>query len=110
MEPFKKVLRLLSEQTSDPILPNFKKQRLNLLFDKQILAKVLDTFNIHFCLKKEAIIIRNDKLDGQNYSDIDAFSHPQVLLPVQKEDTLLNSLPNQAVKHPGISQLMEEIS
>ena len=99
--------RILIEQDSDPTLLNFKREMLGLPFDEQILLK--DARYMHYSRNKKRIIIKDDILYRQYYNDIGEVSHLQVLLPVQLLRVLLQSLHGTAGKHPGISNMMQEI-
>ena len=98
--------RILIEQESDPTLLNFKREKLGLPFDEQILLK--DTRCMHYSRNKKRIIIEDDILSLQYY-DIGEVSHLQVILPGQLLKVLLQSLHGTAGKHPGISNMMQEI-
>ena len=65
---------------------------------------------MHYSRNKKRIIIKDDILYRQYYNDIDEISHLQVLLPGQLLKVLLQSLHGTASKHPGISEMMQEIS
>ena len=99
--------RILIEQDSDPTLLNFKREKLGLPFDEQILLN--DTRYMHCSRNKKRIIIKDDILGRQYYIDLGEVSHLQVLLPGQLLKVLLQSLHGTAGKHPGISKMMQEI-
>ena len=99
--------RTLIEQDSDPTLLNFKQEMLGLPFDEQNL--LTDARYMHCSRNKKRIIIKDDILYRQYYSDIGEVSHLQVLLPGQLLKVQLQSLHGTAGKHPGISKKMQEI-
>ena len=99
--------RIIIEQDSDPTLLNFKGEMLGLPFDEQILLN--DARYMHYSRNKKRIIIKVDILYRQYFNDIGEVSHLQVLLPGQLLKVLLQSLHGTAVKHPGISKMMQEL-
>ena len=99
--------RILIAQDSDPTLLNFKREMLGLPFDEQILLNNLRY--MHYSRNKKRIIIKDDILYRQYYNDICEVSHLQVLLPGQLLKVLLQTLNGTAGKHPGISEMMQEI-
>ena len=99
--------RILIEQDSDPTLLNFKREMLGLPFDEQILLN--DTRYMHYSRNKKRIIIKDEILCRQYYHVIGEVSHLQVLLPGKLLKVLLQSLHGTAVKHPGNSNMMQEI-
>ena len=64
---------------------------------------------MHYSTIRKQIILKDDILYRQYYNKVDEINHPQVLLLVQLLETLLNSLHGTTSKHPGISQMMQEI-
>ena len=64
---------------------------------------------MHFSRNKKRIIIIDDILCRQYYNDLGVVSHLQVLLPGQLLKVLLQSIHGTAGKHPGISEMMQEI-
>ena len=98
---------ILIEQDSDPTILNFKREMLALPFDEQILLN--DARYMRYCRNKKRIIIRDDILCRQYYNDLGEVSHLQVLLPGQLLKVLLQSLHGTAGKHPGFSEMMQEI-
>ena len=80
---------------------------MGLPFDEQILLN--DTRYMHYSRNKKFIIIKDDILCRQYYSDLGEVSHLQVLLPGQLLKVPLQSLHGTAGKHPGISKMMQEI-
>ena len=74
-----KPTRILIEQDSDPTLLNFKREMLGLPFDEQILLN--DARYMHYSRNKKRIIIKDEILCRQYYTDIGEVSHLQVLLP-----------------------------
>ena len=64
---------------------------------------------MQYSRNKKRIIIKNEILCRQYYNDTGEVSHLQVLLPGQLLKVLLQSLPGNAGKHPGISKMMQEI-
>ena len=99
--------RILIEQVSDPTLLNFKREMLGLPFDEQILIN--DARYMHFPRNKTRLIIKDDIFCRQYYNDLGEVSHLQALLPGQLLKVLLQSLHGTAGKHPGISEMMQEI-
>ena len=80
---------------------------LGLPFDEQILLNYARY--MHYSRNKMRIIIKNDILCRQYYNDSGEVSHLQVLLPGQLLKVLLQSLHGTASKHPGLSEMMQEI-
>ena len=99
--------RILIEQDSDPTLLNFKLEMLGLPFDEQVLIN--DARYMHYSRNKKRIIVKDDILCRQYYNDLGEVSHLKVLLPKQLLKVLLQSLHGTAGKHPGVSELMQEI-
>ena len=99
--------RIHIEQDSDPTLLNFKREMLRLPFDEQTLLN--DARYMHYYRNKTRIIIKNEILCRQYYNDLGEVSHLQLLLPGQLLKVLLQSLHGTAGKHPGISEMMQEI-
>ena len=102
MKPFNKVPRILIEQNAVPALPNFERQMVELTFEEQILdtSIIMETKNASY-LKTISYV--------EYYNDLGDISCLQVLLPVQLEGTLLNTLYGEAGTHHGISKIMQEI-
>ena len=80
---------------------------LGLPFEEQMLLN--DARYLHYSRKKERIIIKDDILCRQNYSDPGEVSHLQVLLPRQLFKVLQQSLRGTARKHPGISKMTAKV-
>ena len=99
--------RMLIEQDSDPTLLNFKLEMLGLPFDEQILLN--DARYMHYSRNRKRIIIKDDILCRQYFNDLGEVRHLQVLLPGQLLKVLLQSLHGTAGKHPGVSEMMQEI-
>ena len=99
--------RIVIEQNSDPTLLNFKREMLGLLFDEQILLK--DACYMQYSRNKKRIIIKDDILCRQYYNNLGEVSHLQVSLPGKIFRVLQQSLHATAGKHPGISEMMQEI-
>ena len=99
--------RILIEQDSDPTLLNFKREMLRLPFDEQKCLN--DARYMQHSRNKKRIIIKDEILCRQYYTDIGEISHLQVLLPGQLLKVLLQSLHGTAGKHPGTSKMMQEI-
>ena len=99
--------RILIEQDSDPLLLNFKREMLGLLFDEQILLN--DARYMHYSRNKKRFIIKDDIHCRQYYNDLGEVTHLQVLLPGQLLKVLLQSLYDTGGKHPRISKMMQEI-
>ena len=76
-------------------------------FDEQFLLN--DARYMHYSRNKKRIIIKDDILYRHYYNDVGEVSHLQVLLPGQLLKLSLQSLPETACKHPGISKLEQEI-
>ena len=107
MEPLNNFQRIIVEQGADPVLLNFKKEKLGLPSDEQILA-TYPTY-VHYCQKEKRNKIKDDMLCGQKYNDFGDISQLRVLLTMQLKVTLLNTLHGQAGKHLGISRIMPKI-
>ena len=99
--------RIPREHDSDPTLLNFKREKLGLPFDEQILLN--DARFMQYSRNKKRIIIKDDILCRQYYNDLGEVSPLQVLLPGQLLKVLLQSLLGTADKHPGFSKMMQEI-
>ena len=99
--------RILIEQDSHPKLLNFKREMLRLQFDEQ--ALINDARYMHYSRNKQRIIIKEDTLCQQDHNDLGEVSHLQVPLPRQLLKVLLQSIHERIGKHPGISELMQEL-
>ena len=99
---FTKPSRIRIQQDSDQTLLIFEREMLGLPFDEQILLN--DASYMHYSRNKIRMIIKDDILCRQNYNDLGGVSHLGQLLKV-----LLRSLHRTAGKHPGISEMTQEI-
>ena len=100
---------ILIEQDSDPTLLifNFKRESLGLPIDEKTLLN--DARYMHYSRNKKRLIIKDEILYRQHYSDLGQVSHLLVLLPGQLLKVLLQSLHGTISKHPGFPKVMQEV-
>ena len=99
--------RILIGKCSDPALLSLKRERLGLPFDEQILLN--DARYLHYSRNKKRIIIEDDILCRQYYSDFGKGSHLQFYLPGRILKPLLQSLHGTDGEHPSNSKKMQDI-
>ena len=107
IEQISKTSRILFEQDSDPTLLIFKREMLGQTIHERLLMN--DARYMYFSRNNKRIIIKDEILCRQYYSDLGEVSHLRFLLPGQLLKVLLQSLHGTAGKHPGISKIMPEI-
>ena len=99
--------QIIIEQSKDAVLQQLKAKLLHEDYSENLLQQ--DARYRHYANNLERIIVKDEILTRQYFDETGNVNYHQILLPQHILQELLQSLHGTALKHPGISKMLQEI-
>ena len=99
--------QILLEQSKDPILLQLKAKLQKEEYSEEILQQ--DIRYKYYLNHIDRIILKDEIVTRQYYDEIGQIKYHQILLPKHLVQELLQAIQGTAHRHPGISQMLQEI-